>query len=80
MSLIKSNINKIVGSKIKKVRKENALTQQELADLLFSTQGEIQRIETGKRRIDIGRLVSFSKVLNRDIVYFLSDFTDNNNP
>jgi transcriptional regulator with XRE-family HTH domain len=80
MSILKSNINKIVGSKIKKVRKENSLTQKELADLLFSTQAEIHRIETGQRQIDISRLVKFSKVLNRDIVYFLSDFTNNNIP
>ena len=74
--MCKTNIHKIVGSKIKKLREEKKLTQKELADLVFSSQAEIHHIEKGRRKLDIERLVNFSKVLKRDVVYFLSDFTN----
>lgn len=70
------NIYKIVGSKIKKLREEKKLTQRELADLTFSTQTEIHKIEKGIRTLDVEKLVTFSKVLKRDVIYFLSDFAD----
>jgi transcriptional regulator with XRE-family HTH domain len=74
--MCKTNIHKIVGSKIKKLRVEKKLTQTELANLVFSSQAEIHHIEQGKRKLDVERLVNFSKVLNRDVIYFLSDFVD----
>lgn len=73
----KTNIYKVVGSKIRKLREEKKLTQKELAELVFSSQAEIHHIEKGTRKLDIERLVNFSKVLKRDVVYFLSDFVEN---
>lgn len=52
-----------LGKKIKKYRKENGLTQQELAEKIDMSTKYIQFIETGKRKPSLKTIYKIVKAL-----------------
>jgi transcriptional regulator with XRE-family HTH domain len=52
-----------IGKKIKSIREEKGLTQQNLADLCFFEKSNLCRIEAGKTNITIKNLYKISKAL-----------------
>ena len=48
---IKINDIKILGKKIKVIRKQHKITQDEFANIINNTQPNLSRIENGKRKI-----------------------------
>lgn len=50
---MKNKINdiKILGKKIKVIRKQHKITQDEFANIINNTQPNLSRIENGKRKI-----------------------------
>ncbi|EPL9568988.1 helix-turn-helix domain-containing protein [Providencia rettgeri] len=68
-------VAKIVGSKIKRLRKEHGLTGTELAAYLHVSQQQFSRYERGVNRIDIDSLVIIANFLKVSIHYFFEDIS-----
>lgn len=68
-----------VGNKIQKYRLDNNLTQDDLAELIDTTQAYISEIEAGKHRLFFDTVVSIVRVLNISIDKLVADFEDSNN-
>lgn len=63
-----------IYSKIKKLREEQGLSQQELANLVgFKTASAINKIESGLRDINQIKITLFAKALNTSTAYLLGD-------
>ncbi|KUP25800.1 helix-turn-helix transcriptional regulator [Paenibacillus sp. DMB5] len=60
-----------IGKRIRKVRENSKLTQEELAKLVNLTRASITNIERGKQKIPIDNLYYFAIVLNVDIFSLL---------
>lgn len=66
-----TTLNKIVGNNIKKLRKENNLTQRQLADCLKLCESSVSKYEKGTTDIPISKLSELSKILNIPVVKLL---------
>lgn len=62
-----------VGYKIKQLREERKLSQEELAHLVGVTQATISNIESGKSKPDIYLMDSIAKNFDKDIYDFLME-------
>ena len=60
-------IRKLVGNRIRQLRKERKLTQDDLADLSLLDRTYITSVERGHRNISIVNLEKISKALNIEI-------------
>lgn len=65
---------KLIGLRLKQARKEVGLTQQQLGKEVNFTQANIAYYESGKRNLSLEDAARFSKILKKDIYYFLGDF------
>lgn len=72
-----SEINKIIGLKLKLKRKESNLSQRQLGKNVGLTFQQIQKYEKGVNNISIANLYKFSKILNTDISYFINNNINN---
>ena len=70
------DVNKIIGTKIKKVRQHQKLSQSQLGEKINLPQSTINRLEKGTRNFSVEKLITLSKALNRNVIYFLSDFVE----
>ncbi|HHR6078437.1 TPA: helix-turn-helix domain-containing protein [Providencia alcalifaciens] len=68
-------IAKIVGSRIKKLRKEYGLTGTEVAAYLNVSQQQYSRYERGINRIDIDSLVIIADFFKISIHYFFEEIS-----
>lgn len=55
---------KIIGERLRKLRKYMGLSQTQVASILNVGRDAILRIEKGERKIDLGELMRFSKLYN----------------
>ena len=62
-----------IGSRIRKLRKQNGLTQAELGSLIGCSNNHISHIETGQTKVSNAVLLRISRVLKASIDYFLLD-------
>ncbi len=62
-----------IGQKIKKLRRENNLSQKELARQLFVTDKTISSWEVERTEPDINALCSLSKIFNCNLSYLIND-------
>ncbi|MGO2333443.1 helix-turn-helix domain-containing protein [Providencia sp.] len=68
-------VTKIVGSRIRKIRKSYGLTGTDLARHLNISQQQFSRYERGTNRIDIDSLVAIANFLKTSIHYFFEDIS-----
>jgi len=62
----------LVGKRIKQAREEEKISQRELAEALgYESATAISLIEAGKRSIEVEVLDRISKILKRDIKFFM---------
>lgn len=62
----------LIGSRIKKARKEKGLSQKKLAEAVgFDSATSISLIESGERKISIVDLEKTAEVLNEELIQFL---------
>ena len=70
----RKDIYNIVGSNIKKYRKEKGITQHELADLIPVSDSFIAKLESiTYQSISIDMLEKFAEVLEKDLYLFFID-------
>ena len=60
-----------IGEKIRKHRKNNGLTKEELANEIGLSRASIVQIEQGKQRISIHHLCEMAKIFDQPITAFL---------
>ena len=70
---------RIIGNKIQKYRLDNNLTQEELAELINSSQTYISEVEAGKHRLFFDTVVAIAQSLNISVDKLIADFEDSNN-
>jgi transcriptional regulator with XRE-family HTH domain len=70
---VENKYRQLVAERIKQARKEANLTQKELANLMFCDNSNISYIERAKQSVDVETLIQFSKILNKQPIFFLSD-------
>lgn len=70
---------RIIGNKIQKYRIENNLTQDNLAELINSSQTYISEVEAGKHRLFFDTVVAIVQALNISVDKLIADFDDSNN-
>ena len=67
---------KALGERIRRVRKENHLTQEQLAELCDLSTAHIGHIERGTRALSIESLIVISSVLNVSTDYLLLNISN----
>ncbi|MEM1106816.1 MAG: helix-turn-helix transcriptional regulator [Pseudomonadota bacterium] len=75
-SKLPSDIDRIVGQRVRWRRRELKLTQEKLGDLLDLTFQQVQKYEKGVNRISAGRLYEMSGVLGVPVSYFYDGAED----
>ncbi len=75
-SKLPSDIDRIVGQRVRWRRRELKLTQEKLGDLLDLTFQQVQKYEKGVNRISAGRLYEMSGVLGVPVTYFYDGAED----
>lgn len=66
---------KALGERIRKARKQNNLTQEQLAEACDLSTAHIGHIERGTRALSIESLITISSVLNVSTDYLLLDIS-----
>ncbi len=66
----------ILLTKLRAARKSVGLTQVQVAGRLNRTQGYVNKIETGERRMDVVQLGDFCRALEIDFVDFIGAYHD----
>ena len=68
-----SNIKILVGERIKQLRKEKQISQEELANSAVMARGFVSGVETGKRNITVETLGKIVEVLGVSYASFFND-------
>jgi transcriptional regulator with XRE-family HTH domain len=63
----------ILGQKIRQARERAGLSQEELATSLNLGQRAVSELENGKRRLSVHEVEEMAKVLDKPVLYFLTD-------
>lgn len=66
------DLNEIVCSKLKELRKQKGITQEEAAELLCMERTTYNKLEQGKRDISLNSLVQIAEVFKVEIPYLLN--------
>lgn len=74
--MMKKNTSKIVGARIRTLRKDRNMSIQQLSSLLGISQQHQSLHELGEMRIHVDTLYSISEILELDIRELMSDFID----
>lgn len=67
-----------IGDKLKKLRKEFGLTQEELAEKIGMTKPTISSYESDKRSISLDAILKIANLFNVELNYFFPDFFPKN--
>ena len=78
MILNKDYDYKSLGKRIRKIRSDKKLTQEQLAEACDLSTAHIGHIERGTRALSIESLITISRVLNVSTDYLLLDVSNNN--
>ncbi len=70
---------KLIGERIKRMRKSNGMTQEILAERLNVSIGYVSQVERGITKISLDLLAAISAILNCDIASLISESAVNSN-
>jgi transcriptional regulator with XRE-family HTH domain len=70
---------KLIGERIKKVRKSREMTQESMAEKLNVSIGYVSQVERGITKISLDLLGAISSILDYDIALFISESATNSN-
>lgn len=71
-----TKIDRLVGSRLKDLRKRRGLTQSDLALPLGISFQQLQKYETGVNRISAGMIASAAEILDASVSDFFSDMPE----
>lgn len=69
-----------IGNRVRKLRRELGLTQQDLAGAVGVSYQQIQKYERGMNRVSASRLLVISSVLGTTPLYFFEGLNELSNP
>ncbi len=69
----------MIGTRIKKARKEKKISQEKLAEALDVSVTYCSKIETGKAKVNLERLSQISAILNKSLEYFVTGVVHDDN-
>jgi transcriptional regulator with XRE-family HTH domain len=75
-----TDINRIIGERIKHARIAANKTMVQLGKALGITHQQIQKYETGKDNVTVYRLLDIAKHLGREMSYFIDDIENSSPP
>ncbi|MCQ2413978.1 MAG: helix-turn-helix domain-containing protein [Clostridia bacterium] len=64
---------KVIGERIKRARRQESLTQDQLAEQLGVSIGYVSQVERGITKISLDLLAKIGFILHRDVSEFISD-------
>jgi transcriptional regulator with XRE-family HTH domain len=62
----------MIGDRLKYFRKLKQLSQEQMADLMYMSQGQYSRLETGSTGFNIERILRAAKILEIDVTQLLN--------
>ena len=65
-----NELEKVIGSNVRKLRKKRGLTVQKLAELIGVASSTIYSIERGERKLKLQNLQFLAKYFNKDVDWF----------
>lgn len=68
-----TQVDELVGLRVRQARKSAKLSQTELAEKLGLTFQQVQKYERGANRISAGKLLQIAEVFRKDIGWFFAD-------
>lgn len=68
-----SEMYKMIGGQIRKIRKLTGITSTELAGMIGVSQQQISRYENGSTKISLDIILRISRVFNTSPYYFIDD-------
>lgn len=71
-----SEIDRLVGQRIQKRRRELGFTAERLSEYVNLTQPQLSRYERGTNKINVAHLVAIATFLKTPISYFFADCMD----
>lgn len=71
-----TKVDRLVGSRLKDLRKRRGLTQSDLALPLGISFQQLQKYETGVNRISAGMIASAAEILGANVSDFFSDMPE----
>ena len=75
MQLQNMPASRIIAEKLRQVREELGLTQEQVAVLMKRPQSYVSRCEMGIKRLEIRDLEAFCQVYGKNISFFLTEET-----
>ena len=72
-----SEIDRLVGQRIQKKRRELGFTAEKLSEYVNLTQPQLSRYERGTNKINVAHLVAIATFLKTPISYFFADCMEN---
>jgi transcriptional regulator with XRE-family HTH domain len=75
MSKIVTSGDRIVGSRLRLRRKQRAVSERRMADILGVSERDVQAYERGEARIGAERLAKASEALGAPVAFFFSGFS-----
>lgn len=74
---MKDNLNyKEIGIRIQKLRLDRGLTQDQLAEIIESTQKYVSRLECGQHKLYLGTAVAVAEALQVPLTKLIADYDD----
>lgn len=70
------SVEHVIGARLRKIRREAGLTQQDVAHALGLSFQQVQKYERGVNRISAGKIYQIAQFLKVDITEFFVDLTD----
>lgn len=70
------SVNQVVTARVKRALQESGFSHRQLGEFSGYTQQAISKTLAGKTKLDIDKLVVFSKFLNKPVHYFLGNLPE----
>lgn len=71
--LLATNIDKLIGQRIQRKRRELGYTAEKLSEYVDISQPQLSRYERGSNKINMAHLVAIATFLKTPISYFFAD-------
>lgn len=71
--MMKDNAKNQLAERVRRARRDMNLKQEELAEMLGTSQAVVSNVENGLTTIDVPNLTLWAEALNKPIMYFYED-------